>query len=324
MPFRDIDRPPVTKEVHSWADYGELRCLHSPDGLIAIDQLFDIVHDVRDEREGLGDYETEDDSDGPSPDPLPTDMKREAWGSSVQRQWSFRARAFAGAYPFILEERGLRLKPAPRDDGQRIYLFLLFAGSGRYLSKPVHSRFTRAFERLSLHALRRYLPQPASCELFHREGPYSGNLYNRIQALAQGLGETCTARPQDFSNMNVGDGGLDIVALLKFGKPHDLGRGFLTAFGQCACSLEEWEEKQHSCDYNAWKQRIDLQVRPQPLVFIPFCYRQADGTWYSRDSIRVETILLDRVRIFGLLEGDEAEASASLPQEVDALMAAGA
>lgn len=305
MAFRNLGRPPRTKETYVWADYGELLCLDSSDRMSTVDDLFDIVHDLRDERDGDDSPEDADDDDATA---LGPDERRVAWASDLVNHWAFRARMFGEHYPFTVAGGVLRAKLGQRTAAQRLYLFLLLAGSGRYLARPAHSRLTRTFEEVSLQALKQYLPPSATAGLFHR-GLYIGNLFKKIESLASDLGETCTAKAQDFKRRNVGDGGLDVVAWVRFPGDDDLGRGFLTVFGQCACSPEDWESKQTSVDDREWRKRIDLQVSPQPVLFIPFCYRAADGSWPSREGLRPNTVLVDRVRIMRLLDPAGADAA---------------
>ena len=108
------------------------------------------------------------------------------------------------------------------------------------------------------------------------------------------------ADSSDFSPYDTGDKGLDIVGWVPVA---DSMPNRLLVFGQCACSKEDWTDKQSSSSAEAWRGTIQLSTTPYNLAFVPFCFRRADGSWHTRVEIR-ETVLIDRLR-FVLLLGDD-------------------
>lgn len=72
-------------------------------------------------------------------------------------------------------------------------------------------------------------------------------------------------------------------------------------FGQCACSDDEWPQKQHSSSAQHWDDVIKFKVPPVNITFIPFCYRLNTGDWHTDSKIEKGTILVDRLRLTKLL-----------------------
>ncbi len=70
--------------------------------------------------------------------------------------------------------------------------------------------------------------------------------------------------------------------------------------GQCACSADDWENKQFESHYLTWRNRINFMHRPANFVFVPICFRDSNGNWFDKDKIH-DSILIDRLRICALL-----------------------
>jgi hypothetical protein len=118
--------------------------------------------------------------------------------------------------------------------------------------------------------------------------------------------------------MDMGDGGLDIVG---WKRPGDDNKSFLLMFGQCACTLEEWEEKQHSSSAVTWRSYLTLKAPPSNVTFVPFFYRNSTGDWHADHKIH-ESILIDRQRLIHLLGTGYEELKDILPYDiVDELIA---
>ena len=95
-----------------------------------------------------------------------------------------------------------------------------------------------------------------------------------------------------------GDGGLDIVGIVDF---CDEARGNLALFGQCAAREREWPAKTLEASPLRFRAFFSFLSDPTNIVFIPLCFRKADGTWPS-SSKSSGCVLLDRFRIMSLLE----------------------
>jgi hypothetical protein len=292
-----LESPPRNAEAHLFADYIELLCLVNSDHTISKADVIDRLRERRDLGDALNDIEEQDDR--PAQNDLAA-QKAEDW----YRHLEYRSHQFGNFYPFELSSDSAGLTRLENLDlRQKIYVFLLLAANQRCLDKTVASEVTSTFEVASLLALRSYMPQGSRTYLFGKtlhnkgKGHYSGKIWNKIDKLARDIRETNRCREEDFEPQNTGDGGLDVVAWAEIG---DHAAGFLMAFGQCACSKEEWSAKQHSSRPEAWSNRLSFTVRPSNFAFIPFCFRRSTGDWYNRINIQ-ESILVDRVRMIYLL-----------------------
>lgn len=293
--------------AYAWADYVELLCLFSIDGQIT---RADVVRHYG-RRKDLGEEpvaevssedaeESRDDSD----EEWLTTEKKDKVELQIDdwfKHLKFRIGSFTDFYPFKLsdDEHTLSLL-SPLSDAHRLYLFLLFASNLGYFSQH-QTTLTSNFEVISREALKSLLPQQAEVHLFGKSAAksarYSGSLWKKINILAADLNEQVVADKSEFSPHNTGDKGLDIVAWVPI---EDATPNQLFVFGQCACSTDEWSDKQSSSSREAWSQTITLSSPPNNVAFIPLCFRRANGRWHVRHQIR-ETILIDRLRFVLLL-----------------------
>ena len=215
------------------------------------------------------------------------------------RHLQYRADAFGANYPFKVSPSGDLVEVEDKlTSGQKLYVFLLLCANLRYCSKA-ESTLTRSFERLSSEALRTWFSDAAEVHVFgtsEQTGPFKGSLKNKIDQLAKSLGELPKMDKRTLAPTNSGDGGLDIVAWVPLG---DSNTHRLVVFGQCACT-DEWKTKQHSSSAHAWRQRINLAVDSNNVVFIPHCLRRQDGSWYDQEPI--VCIMIDRLRYVHLMK----------------------
>ena len=67
------------------------------------------------------------------------------------------------------------------------------------------------------------------------------------------------------------------------------------SFAQCACSYEEWSDKQHSVHIDKWRKRIEGLAPYIQFTFVPFYCRDAGGAFENKTNI--SSCLIDRYRI---------------------------
>lgn len=306
-------------DIHIWVDYIELLCLVNQSQSI---YKADIVDRIR-EREDLGESltEREDEIDAIYQDMaagLQESNSYEELGdpaAEIDDQWSqrvydwfihlgYRQNAFDDFYPFIVDDQHSELKLVPELTlKHHLYLFLLLAANSRYLRNS-RNIFYEDFETVSLEALKKCLPAHAEIHIFGTSSRGTGryqepHLYNRIQKLASDLREQVLIPSDKFSPHDVGDKGLDLVGWVPMG---DKVNRSIVVFGQCACSAEEWEKKQHSSSDQYWRGTISLSVPPSNMTFVPFCLRDAKGEWHRPQNIAF--ILVDRLRFIKLLNNE--------------------
>lgn len=303
--FVSLARVPDTSDIHTWADFVELRCLTDIDRVASKSDVASYVSKRRDMRKGLPDYAT-DETDVPA-SPRRAELRRAARAEDLFKQLEYRSAAFADFYPFTLDPSGDVLRRRARvTTRHKVYLFLLLAANLRVLRDKDRSAFTNAFEVVSVDALRQYMPAGSEVHLFGTNRLNRGQRYsislclNRIKKLAIDIRDPYAAS-DDAPFRNSGDNGLDVVGWAPFVDP---ARGSLLVFGQCACTDddEEWRKKQHSTSVDRWRKTINFLVNPMNVTFIPQCYRRNLGEWHNENNIE-NSLVIDRLRLVTLLAG---------------------
>ncbi len=309
-----LERLPKSKDIHIWADYVELLCMVSPDGMISKSLVVDRINERNDvgEESPDEDSETDEEYDFDSLEetrtmPSARDAKIEREVEDVFLHLDYRAGVFSEFYPFNFSSKGNTLIiRSDLDRPKRLYLFLLLAANLWCIKdKKTENIFADIFEIASLIALKSYLPIFAEVHVFGSNSynvvsRYSGSLWKKIRKLAKDIFEVPTCSEEEFNKRNYGDGGLDLVGWVSIG---DLTPGMSLVFGQCACSEDRWTEKQHSSSRYAWSNKLRFTVPPTNMVFIPICFRDSLGNWHDRLKI-MESIVIDRVRLVHLLKRD--------------------
>lgn len=308
--------PSASVDSHIWADYIELLSLFNVDGIVDKSDLLDRIRD----RPGLGEIEPLEkellDDTGPSAEDdetgadsfVPERSRAELndkWESQAYAWFAhlkYRRATFSDFYPFIISDTDDGLTRCdPLTEKHKLYIFLLLLSNLRYF-KAHESAFTSAFEILSWEVLKCCLPDSADVHVFsrnpHADAHYKGlNLWGKIKKLEGDLRESIEVAKAEFKPKDTADNGLDLVGWVPFG---DTNNGLLIVFAQCACTLK-WPAKQSESSAHHWRGTFRLKVPPSNMVFIPFCFRKSDGTWFNEHDIHGETILIDRGRLLYML-----------------------
>ncbi len=311
----DFDILPRSSEDHIWADYIEILCLFNVDGVISKADILDRVR----ERSDLGGETDEIDSEIIDESSYSSDLST----AEIDDRYSLRVDdwfkhlvhriyIFKTFYPFILSDtEDVLYRKSVIDNRHRLYIFLLLASDLRRIKIKNKNPLTDSFEVISREAMRRCLPENAQVHIFSRnplvDSSYPGHIWRKLEKLALDLGGRILANEEEFSSQNTADEGLDIVGWVSIG---DSANGILLVFGQCACTTN-WPEKQHSSSATKWREIIHMKSPPTNMIFIPFCFRHADGSWCKEHKIQ-KSILLDRPRLLHLLQ-DSYELLSDLP-----------
>ena len=72
-------------------------------------------------------------------------------------------------------------------------------------------------------------------------------------------------------------------------------------FAQCACSVDQWKDKQGSIKYSAWNQRFINLASYCEFIFVPFSLRGPDGKWAPTEEDQMIVIPIDRYRFLHIL-----------------------
>lgn len=293
-PLSELNLLPRDSAAYVWADYVEILCLVSEDRLFTRDDLLDAMRDMRDMNV---DADGDDDSDPHLTRAEANDRERRKLDDYFAHL-SVRCQAFGDAYPFSLSETADYLNVRePLSSLQELYIFLLLCSNLRHLEGHVQT-LTKCFELLSRDALEAILPLGSSAHLFgaKHDGRFAGSFWDKLTNLAAELRESVTLARETVRGKN-GDGGLDLIGWIPMG---DEAKGFPIIFGQCACSKEDWPRKQHELDFDTWRKRLTLEVRPYNMLFVPFYLRTTSATWERAFEIG-NTVLVDRLRMLHFL-----------------------
>lgn len=286
---------------YKWADYIELICLVNPDGEISQADVLDRL------KEGRGSGQViEDDSESANADSAAHSVS-ESSDKNMRRveDWfghlEYRSAVCGDFYPFSLSEDGRVLQSLALTDEHYLYLFLLLAANLTYVGVRDRLSLAYDFELISQVALSSYMSPASHVYLFGKNprntGRYSGHVWSKINTLASDIGESPICSKNDFHPSDTGDEGVDLVAWAPLG---DSAGALLVVLGQCACT-EQWDEKQHTSHAIRWQNLIRFKARPISVVFIPLCFRKANGAWFRPHDI-TDSIVLDRVRLLYALQ----------------------
>lgn len=296
--LQNLDSLPKDSDAYIWADYIEMLCLVNADGIVTRSDILDRVR----ERSDLGEIAELEERITKEAEDVPAEIDDRWTLQAIEwfEHLQYRSFAFGEDYPYLLENSNTTIRRRPTlTVQQKFYVILLLASNLRHLDRKTSLIFTGTFEVISKNALRRFLPEDAQVYIFgsggniETEKRYTGNLWTKVNKLAEDLCENVVAREIEFNPKNVGDNGLDIVAWISLG---DRNRGHILVFGQCACSKDEWVAKQSSSHVISWRPIIRFIAPPSNMVFIPFCYRRPDGSWFAEINIH-ESIVVDRPRL---------------------------
>jgi hypothetical protein len=338
--FREPERLPKERELHHWADYAELSCLISEDGLYAPSQLSVQIRRGRDNGEatvettqgdailddrtidallGISESDKESVEYPGSPwdedfDPN-TSKENEASDSAVLadnlsrrvddvwRHLQYRAKSFGDNWPFTLEAsaQALTLR-AELSDSQKVYLFLLQCALLRYRTKQEMSSLTKAFERASYIAFKAAFTG-WEVHIFGTTSP-SGSRFAQAQLWDRLVILSSDLRGRllvDKEHVSDQNVGDNGLDLVAWLPLPEKSKGLPMAFAQCACGASNWKDKQAEATIQRWGEAIKLSAPIQNWLFIPFCFHGPQGDWETPFDVH-NGVLADRLRIFHLLD----------------------
>jgi hypothetical protein len=293
-PFPDFSK---TLERNRWADFIELLCLENLDKEISLNDIITIYI-----QEGPFESSIGDDDHGEKMDKL------RAQFMEIYRYIFSRMTYMKDFYPFSKIDEDT-IKASVLDDKKLMYIFLLFASNTRYfINKKVPPVFTTGFERISINILKLIYPNFQS-ELFgttSQKGGYfhGGLLLDKLKILATclntNLSDKANKSPQ-FKNPS-GDAGIDLVSFIKLDFDTCKSSMLPVCMGQCSCSYDDWIQKQMSIHSFTMNNFFNDFARCHEYMFIPFPLRGISGDWADEEMVKIQTIIIDRVRFLNILE----------------------
>lgn len=288
------------EDLYKWADYIELKCLANKDNSYSTNEFIDDAR-PRTEDLGEGDFEDTEQDKIKGTSRAEKNDKWETLAKEAYKMISLRRKIFGSYYPFSTSDNNLSIQFQEKlTINHRIYLFLLFSSNLQYTIK-FKKEFTSSFEVFSKQVLKKFLPNNSIIKIFGSSNTENDDddiitdskFWDKLKFLEKFLDEKLVIEEKDIGKYNKGDGGLDIVAKVLTG---DLNSHFPVAFGQCACSPNEWINKQSTIKADVWRQKITLKTIPQYYIFIPQSFRDTSGNWFDKTKIH-ETIIIDRQRL---------------------------
>lgn len=312
--FLPLDVLPRHSYSFLWADYVELLCLCSKNGIVAKNNLQAQQQEAEDLQIEAGEDEwnfTEDDLEVPDGDAFENQNDPERLDDRVTRRWwdiknrlNARSSSFPG-WPFKLDGDVLRVKFDVHNSEHRLYVSLLIASTLRLCHNERSAEVTSAFEEISYHWLRQAVAGVWQVRPFgaHQTLPnaYVGSLRTKLEALAADIKGILVKPSSDYDPRDTGDGGIDLVAWYDMG---DNRGNMQVIFGQCACSPTDWESKQLDVSPASTEAHIYLQHPAAAYCFVPHDLSMDDKTWQRAAHIK-RTVVVDRLRLLNLFSAEK-------------------
>lgn len=287
----------INLDKNVWADFVELSCLTNIDREISLGDMLDIAMS-----EGSEGPERGSDAAGEQED----SYRRQF--TDIFHYLENRSHILGAYYPFtFIDEDTITIDIANLSLEQRLYLFLLYCSNLSRFDHSSRSSLTKEFEAISRFILARIYPTYHVETFGTASNPtdlfYGGNLIERMEKLAQCLHTELS--PSTKSNPRYqkpsGDGGLDLVGFSQLDNESSAVPFIPLCFAQCACSVDQWKNKQSSIKFDEWNPRLLQLPRYCEFIFVPFSLRGSDGKWSPTDADQMVVIPIDRIRFVHIL-----------------------
>lgn len=286
-------------EKYRWVDYFELLCISNIDKELDITTMIDRIYLKEKDGidSGLGDS---GELDIEEQNHLESDNELRFY--EYYKHFELRVHQFGEFYPFLVEGKKIILKEDYDTDSKKLlYIYLICCSSLNYF-RDFQDILTSDFEEISSKALTKMFPENITHVLGKSsvggKRKYQGNVYSKLESMAEDLSARLRVTKKDFSINSSGDGGLDIISWFGF---NDNLSSIPTFSCQCKCS-SNWTSS--SDPASLLSGYFDMDCNPFSIYFIPFSYRRASGNWHQIHHVR-NKVLLDRMRICNLMDGQE-------------------
>jgi hypothetical protein len=303
--FKRLDILPRHAYPFLWADYVELLCLCSKNGLVSRGNLQAQVQEAQDVQVDADIDGDVDDIAGPDDESAVLDDKVSARWDDIVSRLNARDASYPG-WPFQLDGAVLRSVYDEQRADHRLYVALLIASSLRLCVKTRSHEITSAFEEISYQWLTRSLTQFWKVRPFgaHATLPnaYVGTLREKLELLAADINAKLQLDADDYDPKNTGDGGIDLVAWQEIG---DQRGNIPVIFGQCACSPTDWESKQLDVTPAATDAHIKPQHPGAAYCFVPHDLSRSEVKWYRAEHLK-RVVIVDRLRLLHLFKASNA------------------
>lgn len=294
---RLVSAPLYNAPLGVWTDYCELLCISSESNQIDQDEISSIIIKSNDFQN-----ENEKRQTNGSKEKL-TSILEDVYGHII-----LRSKMLPKGYPFTINSDGqLCLNIRFLTKLQTLYILLLLSSNLSYI-KNIHS-LTSDFEVVCLLYMKRLFPSmifkifgSSNINTLLSADNYISDtkLKERILKLSEFISVSCDKENLELlSDQDHGDGGLDIVGIRNMG---DNRMSIPVMYGQCACSREDWAQKQSSISELQWGKFLRLwSTSIQKYIFIPYWYMNSDKQFENELKIS-SCVLVDRLRLMNLAD----------------------
>jgi hypothetical protein len=208
------------------------------------------------------------------------------------------------AYPFTVSEDFLKAAKNPHQFPYTTFLTMTATAPTRRLLVLSPTEFESAavlFERITEEAMRKLLGDGSQALRFGHPSELGRppNFSQAIGWLAQKMGIDIGG---SFKSPDRKDGGVDVVAWRPF---PDKRSGMTTFLVQCTLQ-EKFSQKANDIILETWAGWLKFHTPPQKVLAVPGTVPVGEA-W---DDIASRSLLLDRIRLTGLLGGPGTDATA--------------
>lgn len=305
-----VQSPKATAAIREWTDYCELLTLSAEDGKMDSDQFCDRILKSLDFKAIDEDNRSKKEQ-----------REKERLTSKIVDVYShvrLRMSLLPEKYPFSINDDDqlcFLLDETRRE--QILYLILLCASNLKYVKNE--SPLTSDLEVVSLLYMRKLYPS-MTFKLFgsSNTNPHLSNndsfleakLKERMLKLADftflGYHEE---EIKEIDNQNHGDEGLDIVGICSI---NDGRKSIPVMFGQCACSREQWKQKQYSTSNDLWIKYLKTYTTSiQRFIFVADWSINSDKQLADENDI-TNCVFIDRQRLMMLADDSFLEKCGTL------------
>lgn len=296
-----VQSPKATAAIREWSDYCELLTLSAEDGKMDSDQLCDRILKSLDFK--AIDEDKRSKKEQREKERLTTII------ADVYSHVRLRMSLLPEKYPFAINDDDQLCLVVDETPEQTLYLILLCASNLKYVKNE--SSLTSDLEVVSLLYMRKLYPS-MTFKLFgsSNTNPHLSDddsflvakLKERMLKLADftflGYNE---AEIKEIDEQDHGDNGLDIVGIRSI---NDGRRSIPVMFGQCACSREQWKQKQYSTSNDVWIKYLKTHTTSiQRFIFVADWSINSDKQLAEEINI-TNCVFIDRQRL--MLLADES------------------
>lgn len=300
----DISLGRVQKtQPHLFSDAIEILCAYGNESPISETSAYSLLLNSVSPAEESVDEETSDIDDDNFDDRIDgaeRNSKLQQYVEECFRHLEFRVAAFGENYPFHMKDGAIFVKKNISDH-HKLYLILLASARCRSFGSVsgMKQKLADFFEEICLICLKKMLPEGSDVVGFGPNSPdrrnrFGTNLLHALPSLAEMMGIDLASGWQKNMSSS-GDAGIDLVGAQKL---DEWQGGWNVFLAQCAAheEAESWQKKRAEANLSFYHYLFSYSVLPQAVLFIPGCFRQADGSWANRrytDGV----ILMDRLRL---------------------------